>query len=179
MTGPLAQRPRKDYFVILHDLEQLIQHLGRIPDRLGDKPNLFLTSFCLHCYPLFSVWFLRLQCHNIRICNLSYFSNPSSRSQSRGASSVSPLLATLYISTHFDRIWHKALISKRPSCNLISSFLYHPSIAAVVDVAVTQAVVCLAIMHMALGLKSGQGRDFLGRLLVPSPASKWIPPTSR
>ncbi|MPC56069.1 hypothetical protein E2C01_050019 [Portunus trituberculatus] len=34
-------------FVILHDLEQIVQHPTRIPDRLGDTPNildLFLTS---------------------------------------------------------------------------------------------------------------------------------------
>ncbi|MPC41751.1 hypothetical protein E2C01_035355 [Portunus trituberculatus] len=34
-------------FAILHDLEQLVQHFTRIPDRLGDMPNildLFLTS---------------------------------------------------------------------------------------------------------------------------------------
>ena len=34
-------------FAIQHDLEQLVQHPTRIPDRLGDKPNifyLFLTS---------------------------------------------------------------------------------------------------------------------------------------
>ncbi|KAK8384884.1 hypothetical protein O3P69_014450 [Scylla paramamosain] len=34
-------------FAILHDLEQLVQHPTRIPDRLGDTPNildLFLTS---------------------------------------------------------------------------------------------------------------------------------------
>ncbi|MCP3678980.1 MAG: hypothetical protein GY782_01260, partial [Gammaproteobacteria bacterium] len=34
-------------FSLLHDLEQLVQHPTRIPDRLGDQPNildLFLTS---------------------------------------------------------------------------------------------------------------------------------------
>ncbi|MPD03568.1 hypothetical protein E2C01_099209 [Portunus trituberculatus] len=31
-------------FAILHDLKQLVQHLTRIPDRLGDKPNIYLTS---------------------------------------------------------------------------------------------------------------------------------------
>ncbi|MPC55361.1 hypothetical protein E2C01_049294 [Portunus trituberculatus] len=34
-------------FAILHDLEHLVQHPTRIPDRLGDTPNvldLFLTS---------------------------------------------------------------------------------------------------------------------------------------
>ena len=46
----------------------------------------------------------------------------------------------LYISKAFDRVWHKALISKLPSfgiypslCNLISDFLSGRSIAAVVD----------------------------------------------
>ncbi|MPC88255.1 hypothetical protein E2C01_083155 [Portunus trituberculatus] len=34
-------------FAILHDLQQLVQHPTRIPDRLGDMPNIldiFLTS---------------------------------------------------------------------------------------------------------------------------------------
>ncbi|MPC57876.1 hypothetical protein E2C01_051866 [Portunus trituberculatus] len=34
-------------FAILHDLEQLVQHPTRVPDQLGDTPNilnLFLTS---------------------------------------------------------------------------------------------------------------------------------------
>ena len=46
----------------------------------------------------------------------------------------------LDISKAFDRVWHKALISKLPSygfypslCNFISSFLSDRSIAAVVD----------------------------------------------
>ncbi|KAL7631513.1 UNVERIFIED_CONTAM: hypothetical protein RMT77_018187 [Armadillidium vulgare] len=47
---------------------------------------------------------------------------------------------TLYISKAFDRVWHKALISKLPSfgiypslCDLLSNFLSGRSIAAVVD----------------------------------------------
>ncbi|MPC87157.1 hypothetical protein E2C01_082009 [Portunus trituberculatus] len=46
---PLIDCPREltFNFAILHDLEQLVQHPTRIPDRLGDTPNilnLFLTS---------------------------------------------------------------------------------------------------------------------------------------
>ncbi|MPC23847.1 hypothetical protein E2C01_016915 [Portunus trituberculatus] len=43
-------------FAILHDLEQLMQHPTRNPDRLGDMPNildLFLSPFCLCCYHIF------------------------------------------------------------------------------------------------------------------------------
>ncbi|KAG0709979.1 hypothetical protein GWK47_023744 [Chionoecetes opilio] len=62
-------------FSILQDLEHLVQHPTRIPDRLGDTPNildLFLTtnpSACLLCETIFSVGFLRSQSY---FCNLSY-----------------------------------------------------------------------------------------------------------
>ncbi|MPC11553.1 hypothetical protein E2C01_004221 [Portunus trituberculatus] len=67
-------------FAILHDLEQLVQHPTRIPDRLGNTPNipdLFLTSNpSLYAVTLsFSVGPLRSQPH---ICILSFFSNSSS-----------------------------------------------------------------------------------------------------
>ena len=54
--------------------------------------------------------------------------------------SVNPFAVALDTSKAFDRIWHKALISKLPSfgiypsfCDLISNFLSGLSIAAIVD----------------------------------------------
>ncbi|MPC34339.1 hypothetical protein E2C01_027724 [Portunus trituberculatus] len=49
LSSPFTDHPGKlaFNFAILHDLEQLVQHPTRIPDRFGDTPNildLFLTS---------------------------------------------------------------------------------------------------------------------------------------
>ena len=49
LSSPFTDHPGElaFNFAILHDLEQLVQHPTRIPDRLGDTPNildLFLTS---------------------------------------------------------------------------------------------------------------------------------------
>ena len=49
LSFPLTDQPGEQAynFAILHDLEQLVQHPTRIPDRLGDTPNildLFLIS---------------------------------------------------------------------------------------------------------------------------------------
>ncbi|MPC37440.1 hypothetical protein E2C01_030919 [Portunus trituberculatus] len=49
LSSPFTDHPGElaFNFAILHDLQQLVQHLTRIPDRLGDTPNildLFLTS---------------------------------------------------------------------------------------------------------------------------------------
>ena len=49
LSSPFTDQPGEQAFsfAILHDFEQLVQHPTRIPDRLGDTPNildLFLTS---------------------------------------------------------------------------------------------------------------------------------------
>ncbi|MPC38906.1 hypothetical protein E2C01_032423 [Portunus trituberculatus] len=64
------------------DLEQLVQHHTRVPDRLGDPDNilqLFFTSnpSAYAVTPVFSIGPLRSQLH---ICILSYFSSPFSGS---------------------------------------------------------------------------------------------------
>ncbi|MPC39818.1 hypothetical protein E2C01_033368 [Portunus trituberculatus] len=42
LTSPFTDHPGElaSNFTILHDLQQLVQHPTRIPDRLGDKPNM-------------------------------------------------------------------------------------------------------------------------------------------
>ncbi|MPC42299.1 hypothetical protein E2C01_035918 [Portunus trituberculatus] len=80
-------------FVILYDLEQLVQHPTLILDRLGDTPNildLFFTS-SPSAYDVTLSSQLGSSDHNL-ICILSYFSNPSSAfTKARGASGVLPL----------------------------------------------------------------------------------------
>ncbi|MPC66984.1 hypothetical protein E2C01_061144 [Portunus trituberculatus] len=68
-------------FAILHDIEQLVQHPTRIPDRLEESPAFFTFSLPLilrlMLLPSLLRWLLRSQSH---FCILSYFSNPSSGS---------------------------------------------------------------------------------------------------
>ena len=67
-------------FAILNGLEQLVQHPTRIPDRLGDTPNildLFLTSNpSAYTVKLFSLLGSYDQSY---FCNLSYRSGAASR----------------------------------------------------------------------------------------------------
>ena len=46
LSSPFTDHPGElaFNFAILHDLEQLVQHPTRIPDRLADKPNIFTFS---------------------------------------------------------------------------------------------------------------------------------------
>ncbi|MPC30347.1 hypothetical protein E2C01_023609 [Portunus trituberculatus] len=46
-SSPFTEHPGElDFnFAVLHDLEQLVQHPTRIPDRLGDTPNIFYLFF--------------------------------------------------------------------------------------------------------------------------------------
>ncbi|MPC41444.1 hypothetical protein E2C01_035035 [Portunus trituberculatus] len=65
-------------FAILHDLEQLMQYPTRIPDRLGDTPNLLhlflISNPSVYVVTVFSARFHRSQSH---FCILSYFFNLS------------------------------------------------------------------------------------------------------
>ncbi|MPC18602.1 hypothetical protein E2C01_011490 [Portunus trituberculatus] len=82
-------------FAILHDLEQLMQHHTRIPDRLGDTPiilDLFLTSNP-YAYAVTFTSPLGSSNHNLISVSCPISPIPPKNPQSEGASGVLPLPA--------------------------------------------------------------------------------------
>ncbi|KAK8385199.1 hypothetical protein O3P69_012186 [Scylla paramamosain] len=80
-------------FAILHDLEQLVQHPTRIPDRLGDTPiilDLFLTSNPAYAVTLSSP--LGSSNHNLISVSCLSLQSLLRIHLSEGASGVLPLL---------------------------------------------------------------------------------------
>ena len=96
LSSPFTDHPGElaYYFAILHDLEQLVQNPTRIPDRLGDTPNildfflapnplLMLSPFLLRWVPLITILYLYL------VLSLQFLLRIL---QSQGAFGVLPLL---------------------------------------------------------------------------------------
>ncbi|MPC45217.1 hypothetical protein E2C01_038910 [Portunus trituberculatus] len=95
LSSPFTDHPDEltFNFVILHDLEQLVQHPTHIPDRLGDKPNildLFLTSNC-SAYAVTLSSPLGSSNHNLISVSSLISPIPLRIPKSRGASGIYPL----------------------------------------------------------------------------------------